>query len=277
MSSHSPAPLQSFLFVPGNRPERFDKALTSGADAVIVDLEDAIAPDAKNDARATVASWVKPEHRVLVRVNANGTRWFADDAKLGGLGGVAGLVLPKAESAADVVALIAGARAKIPVYPLIETAQGLWNAMEIARAPFVKQLLFGTLDFIADMGIDGDGDELNAFRSQLALVSRVAGIEPPIDGVTPEIDDPERLKQATLNGKRLGLGGKMCIHPKQLALVNACYRPTEAELAWARRVLQAANAAAGAAIALDGKMVDRPVVLRAERIVACAGTPTHAA
>lgn len=270
MPVQSRSPVQSFLFVPGDRPERFEKALACDADAVIVDLEDAVAPDVKNDARAAVASWVSSAHPVFVRVNAYRTPWFLEDAKLATVRGVAGIVLPKTESPDDIIALVSVSRAKVPVYPLIETGAGLWNAHAIAKAPHVRQLLFGTLDFIADMGIESDGKELDAFRSQLVLVSRVAGIEPPVDGVTPAINDPRRLEEETQSGKRLGFGGKMCIHPKQVSVVNDCYRPTAAELQWAHRVLDAARNANGAAIALDGKMVDRPVVLRAERMVASA-------
>ncbi|ABE36459.1 hpcH/HpaI aldolase/citrate lyase family protein [Paraburkholderia xenovorans LB400] len=276
MPKSSLFPNQSFLFVPGNRPERFEKALASGADAVIIDLEDAVPPDAKDDARNAVASWVSPDRPVLVRVNASDTPWFAQDARLGHLRGIAGMVLPKTGSADDVITLIAGSRARIPVYPMIETGKALWNALEIAKAPFVKQLLFGTLDFIADIGMSGHGEELAAFRSQLALVSRVAGLEPPIDGVSPDIGDAGQLIKETLAGKRLGFGGKMCIHPKQVSIVNQCYRPSDAELEWAHTVLEAVGNASGTVITVDGKMVDRPVVLRAERMVALARTRRHA-
>ncbi|KVQ63043.1 HpcH/HpaI aldolase/citrate lyase family protein [Burkholderia territorii] len=270
MSVHGSSPYQSLIFVPGDRPERFEKALGSGADAVIVDLEDAVAPTAKAHARSAISSWASPEKPVLLRVNARGTPWFADDIKLVGLPGIAGIVLPKTESIRDFDALFDGAYARVPVYPLIETGAGVWNAREIAGAPHVRQLLFGTLDFIADMSIDGDGEELNPYRAMLALVSRVAGIEPPIDGVTPAIDDPDRVMRDALNGRRVGFGGKLCIHPKQVPIVKQCYRPSREELDWATRVLEASERAVGAALVLDGKMVDRPVVLKAQRILATA-------
>ncbi|MCG7400327.1 HpcH/HpaI aldolase/citrate lyase family protein [Caballeronia zhejiangensis] len=261
---------RSFLFVPGNQPERFDKALNSGADAVIIDLEDAVDADAKASARDAVAAWLTPERNVLLRVNARGTAWFEADARLARLRGVAGIVLPKAESSADVAALIWLTKSKIPVFPLIETAMGMWNALEIAKAPFVRQLMFGTLDFIADMGMDSDGDELDPFRAQLVMISRVAGIDAPIDGVTPAFDDDDRVTCETARGKSRGFGGKLCIHPKQVPVVNACFAPSESELNWARRVLDASKEANGAAISVDGKMVDRPVVLRAQRVVELA-------
>lgn len=263
---------QSYLFVPGSRPERFDRALASGADAVIVDLEDAVEPSAKDAAREAIANWVSRRHPVLVRINGRATPWFEKDAKLGALDGVAGIVLPKAECAEDVTAAIAIARRRVPVYPLIESAQGMWNAMAIAKAPYVTRLMFGTLDFIAEMGMPDDGEPLNHYRSQLALISRVAGIDAPVDGVTPDIHDLARIERDALNGKRLGFGAKLCIHPKQIEAVHRCYRPGEPELAWAARVVDAASKADAGAITVDGKMVDRPVMLRAQRILAMAAT-----
>lgn len=261
---------QSYLFVPGSRPERFERALASGADAVIVDLEDAVEPTAKEAAREAIANWVSRSHPVLVRINGRATPWFEQDAKLGALDGVAGIVLPKAECAEDITATIAIARRRVPVYPLIESAQGMWHAMAIAKAPFVARLMFGTLDFIAEMGMPDDGEPLNHYRSQLALISRVAGIEAPVDGVTPDIHDLARIERDALNGKRLGFGAKLCIHPKQIEAVHRCYRPSEQELAWAMRVADAASKADAGAITVDGKMVDRPVMLRAQRIIALA-------
>ena len=268
---------QSYLFVPGNQPDRFDKALASGADAVIVDLEDAVEPDAKPAARDAIAQWVSPERPVLVRINARHTPWFEVDAALGALKGVAGIVLPKAERADDVCAVVALARRRVPVYPLIESAHGMWNALDVAKAPCVERLMFGTLDFIADMGMSDDGVSLNHFRSQLALISRVAGIGSPVDGVTPDINDGERIRRDAINGKQLGFGAKLCIHPKQIAFVHTCFRPSDEEAGWARRVLDAMRDANGGVVTVDGKMVDRPVLLRAQRIAALAASVGSAA
>jgi len=159
------------------------------ADAVILDLEDAVPPDEKDEARRTIAAWISPEHPVLIRVNAAGTRWYERDAELGKLRGVIGIVLPKAESARDVTGLVSRIKREMPIYPLIESASGMCNALEIAKAPFVRQLMFGTLNFCADMGMEPDGEELNPFRGQLATISKVVGIPAPIDGVTLSIDD----------------------------------------------------------------------------------------
>jgi citrate lyase subunit beta/citryl-CoA lyase len=214
-----------------------------------------------------VAEWVDPERPVLIRVNARSTPWFAEDAQLLKLRGVAGVILAKAESASDVVALLSVTRAKLPVFPLIETAKGMWNALEVAKAPFVQQLMFGTLDFIADMGMASDGHELDSFRAQLVMISRIAGIQPPVDGVTPSIDDTDRLTAQATAGKRWGFGGKLCIHPRQVSVVNACYIPSNSEIVWAQRVLDESAKANGAAVSIDGKMVDRPVVLQAQRVM----------
>lgn len=270
MSSSAISSPQSWLFVPGSRPDRFETALNGEADAVIVDLEDAVEAADKEAARMAVAQWISPSHPVLVRINGRATPWFEQDAQLAGLKGVAGIVLPKAECPADIEAVVSIARNKVPVFPLIETACGMWSAMEIARAPGVRQLMFGTLDFIADMGMGNDTEALNPYRAQLALISRVAGLAPPIDGVTPDIHDLQSVAQEAMNGKRHGFGGKLCIHPRQVPVINRCYRPSEHELAWAAGVVEAVSRAGAGAITLDGKMVDRPVLVRAQRLLALA-------
>ncbi|MEO8406913.1 MAG: CoA ester lyase [Oxalobacteraceae bacterium] len=256
---------RSYLFVPGNRPERFDKACAAGADAVIVDLEDAVPVADKVSARAALAAWLSPAQPVLVRINSADSEWFGDDLALCGMPGVAGIVLPKAEREHDLAAL--GRAGAATIFPLIESAQGLWNAHALARSPRVRRLLFGAIDFSFDLGIEEGNEELLYFRSQLVLVSRVAGIQAPVDGVTTTIDDIDTIRNDTQRARRLGFGGKLCIHPKQVSCVNHGFGPSEIELAWAMRVLAAASAANGAAVAVDGKMVDRPVVLIAQRIL----------
>jgi citrate lyase subunit beta/citryl-CoA lyase len=256
---------RSYLFVPGNRPERFEKACAAGADAVIVDLEDAVPPKEKAAARVAVAAWLAPERPVLIRINSPGSEWFDDDLALCVAAGVAGIVVPKAERVEHLAQI--SARADTPVLPLIETAQGFWNAMALAQASHVQRLLFGSIDFQVDLGIVGDNEELLYFRSQLVLVSRLAGIAAPVDGVTADIDNSEQLRADSLRARRLGFGGKLCIHPKQIAQVNVCFAPSADELAWAQRVVEAAQAAGGAAVAVDGKMVDRPVLLKAQAIL----------
>ncbi|HRQ57434.1 MAG TPA: CoA ester lyase [Azoarcus taiwanensis] len=268
MLAEAGAVARSWLFVPGNRPERFEKALASGADAVILDLEDAVAPADKGAARAAVAAWLSPDRPVYLRINAADTEWFADDLELVGNPGVAGVVLPKAE-AADVLARVAVRLARAAVLlPLVETGFGVARAETLAAQPRVLRLMFGTIDFQLDLGIDGEGEELAFFRSKLVLASRLAGVQPPIDGVTTAIRDLDRLQADTQRARRMGFGGKLCIHPDQVATVNRAFAPSDEELAWAHRVVEAAGAADGAAVAVDGKMVDRPVLLRAQRMIA---------
>ena len=259
------APARSYLFVPGNRPERFARACSSGAHAVIVDLEDAVQPAEKDAARAALAAWVSPANPVIVRVNAADTPWHAADLELCKVPGVAGIVLPKAEFISNHLIDICESGDR-HILPLIETAAGFDAVRQIAASPRVQRLLFGSIDFQVDLGIDGEGDELLFFRSQLVLVSRLAGLQAPVDGVCTEIDEPETLEADTLRGTRLGFGGKLCIHPRQVPLVNARFAPSMEEITWAKRVLEAADKANGAAVAVDGRMVDRPVILKAERI-----------
>lgn len=258
---------RSYLFVPGNRPDRFDKACASGADAVIVDLEDAVPAGEKSRARAALEAWVNPAKPVIVRINGVETAWFRDDLTCCRMPGVQAIMLPKTEGVAHLKRVEVLLGESIPVLPLIETAQGFAGAHEIARHPGVPRLVFGALDFQLDTGIPGDGEELLYFRSQLVLISRLAGIQPPVDGITAAIDDLDLLRADTRRARQFGFGGKLCIHPKQIASVNECFLPTSEEIAWARRVVEASATARGGAVALDGKMVDRPIVLKAQRIL----------
>jgi len=263
----SPAP-RSYLFVPGNRPDRYAKAIAARADAVIVDLEDAVPPPDKQAARAALAAWLSPEHPVLVRINGAESQWFREDLPLCKTPGVAGVLLPKAESAEDIRILAGHCAAATPILALIETAHGFWNAHTLAQAPKVQRFVFGSIDFQLDLGIEGEEEELLYFRSRLVLISRVAALAPPVDGVTTAIDDADRIRRETLRAKRLGFGAKLCIHPRQVSVVNECFEPTAEEESWARRIVEAAETVHGAAVSVDGKMVDRPVIARAEAILA---------
>lgn len=256
---------RSYLFVPGNRPDRYDKACSTRAHAIIVDLEDSVPPGDKIGARSALAQWLSPERPVLVRVNASSTAWFDDDLRVCATPGVDAIVLPKAERTEE-IAQVASARGVVPILPLIESATGLWNAMALAQAPNVKALLFGSLDFQADLGVSDD--ELLYARSRIVVVSRVAGIDAPVDGVTQAIDDPELLRRDCHRSRQLGFAGKVCIHPNQVDIVNHCFAPTAEEIAWARRIVSAFDHAQGNAVLVDGRMVDRPVLLRAQAILA---------
>lgn len=260
---------RSYLFVPGNRPERFEKAAASGAGGVILDLEDAVPPEGKLAARDAVCQWLKHyAGTAWVRVNSADTEFFENDVRaLAGMP-LCGVMLPKAESAAQVqrLAELIGAPAR-PVIPLIESAVGLWNALEIAQAPQVERLAFGSIDFQLDAGIEGEYEALLYARSQLVIVSRIARIAAPIDGVTVQIGDMAQLERDVARARALGFGAKLCIHPNQIAAVERGLAPSDAEVRWARAVVDAFDRAAGSAVRLDGKLIDLPVVERARRML----------
>lgn len=265
--------VRTLLFVPGDRPERFDKAVSSGADAVVLDLEDAVSASNKESARDAVQAWLRrmaghPGPMRLVRVNARSTRWFDGDVAALRDVEVQGVVLPKCEQPADVQGL-----PDVGLWPLIETAKGLVNSAAIGSARGVVRLVFGSLDIQLDLGIDADivESELAPYRAQLVLASRLAGLAPPVDGVTIAYHDDAQLTNDVQRAVRQGFGAKLCIHPRQVALVHAAMHPGDAAVAHARRVLQIASASGGAAVALDGTMVDRPVILRAQAVLARAG------
>ncbi|HET9652169.1 MAG TPA: CoA ester lyase [Usitatibacter sp.] len=258
---------RSFLFVPGNRPERFDKACATGAHAVIVDLEDAVAPADKAAARDALHTWLHSGKRAWVRINGRESEWFDEDLAFAAHESVVGVMLPKAEEVDAIRALHAHAP-DVRIVPLIESALGLWRAEELAQEEGVERLAFGSVDFQLDAGIEGDGDELLFARSQLVIASRVAGRLAPIDGVTLALDDADALAADVRRARRLGFGGKLCIHPKQVAGVNAGFAPDADEISWARRVVSAAEASGDNAVRLDGKLIDRPVIERARALIA---------
>jgi citrate lyase subunit beta/citryl-CoA lyase len=276
---------RSYLFVPADRPERIDKALTSGADAVIVDLEDAVAPSAKGTAREALVRWLEQrgggpaatdatqtqseaarQPALLVRVSATSTVWFEDDLQACIHPSVQGLVLPKAERV-DELARVTAALPGRALLPLVETAAGMDGARTLAGAPGVQRLVFGSLDFQADLDIEDDGDALLLFRSHLVWMSRLGGVAAPVDGVTTNLQDPAATAADARRARALGFGAKLCIHPRQVQAVHEAFMPSADQLDWARRVLGAAEAAGGSAVAVDGKMVDAPVLLRARTLL----------
>lgn len=268
---------RSLLFVPGHRPERFAKALASDADAVVVDLEDSVPPDAKaRAAQALGDAWPALDpSRVLVRVNARGTPRHDDDLALCARLRLVAVMVPKAERADDLQDAALQARTgERGVLALVESAAGVANARAIAACPAVGRLVLGHIDLMADLGLQCDADEreLDAVRFELVLASRLAARPAPVDGVTTAIDDEPQLIEDTLRGQRFGFGGKLCIHPRQIAPLHAALVPAPPQLAWARRVMAAVAAAGGGAARVDGQMVDRPVLLRAQQLLARAGT-----
>lgn len=273
MRLNTPAPPRSYLFVPADRPDRFDKAWAAGADAVVIDLEDAVAPPARQAARVALAAWLQTRPRrpgsgpqLVVRINAARSADHERDLALCTHPAVQAIMLPKAEHV-DPLASIAALLPGRALLPLIETATGLDAARHLAWGPGVARLVFGSIDFQADLGIEGDDDALLYFRSQLVLASRLAGLDAPVDGVTTALGNEEAVARDTARARRLGFGAKLCIHPRQVAAVHRGFAPSSTELDWARRVLAAAEACAGAAVAVDGSMVDAPVLLRARRLI----------
>jgi citrate lyase subunit beta/citryl-CoA lyase len=260
---------RSFLFVPGDRPERFAKAVASGAHAVILDLEDAVAPAAKSQARAAVCAWLADGGAAIVRINGADTPWFDDDvAALRPVPG-ARIMLPKAEPGS--LARLAQALPQRPAIALVETVAGYLALREVAASAGVERLAFGSVDFAAESGIADEGEGMTAIRVQIVLESCRAALAPPIDGVGLEFNDEAAMRADALRSRQLGFGGKLCIHPRQVAPVNAAFRPSPEEVDWARRVLAAFELSQGGATSLDGKMIDKPVVERALRIVAEPG------
>ena len=262
---------RTYLFVPGARPERFDKALSSGADCVVLDLEDAVSPDAKAEARDAVAQRLRSAsqaegQRLVVRINDEGSEWFAADLAMLRACGAAAVMLPKAEKVETIVALRV-ACAQIAVLALLETARGVLNAHAIALSPGVQRLVFGTIDFALDMNLSGDPVGFDYAAGRLALASRAAGIDSPVAGVTAAINDEAALLADVQRARAHGFGAKLCIHPEQVAPIHAALQPSESELVWARRVVLAAQSGPGA-VQLDGRMVDKPVVLRAQALLA---------
>ncbi len=264
---------RSALFVPGSRPERFAKALAAGADVVIVDFEDAVEEPLKRQARDNLSAFLNntPQASVWVRVNApEHAEHLADLAFCQRHAGVVGVLLPKAESAAQIAAVAATGR---PIWPIIESARGLLALAEIAQAPSVVRLSFGGLDLALDLNLSSGSAAaqfvLDQARMSLLLHSRGANLQAPLDGVHPAIDDPEGLRRSVRHAYEMGFAGALCIHPKQVAVIHSALAPSADDLAWAKRVIEACASAGGAgAFQLDGQMVDAPVVLRAQRLLA---------
>lgn len=254
----------TFLFAPGNRPERFDKAMASGADVVIIDLEDSVEPAGKPAARDAVSAFLAREPRVVVRINAIGTPWFSDDLAMLAGRSPCGVMLPKAESReqlSEVAARLDG----IAQIPLVETATGIAALAELAAVSGASRFAFGTIDFQLDLGIEGDGEELQAFRSEIVLRSRLAGLAPPVDGLTASVVDDALLRSDSERARRFGFGGKLCIHPRQVGVVATAFAPRAEDIARAQQIIAAAEASTTGVVAVDGRMVDKPVLDLARR------------
>ena len=284
----SGAPLRSMLFAPANHARRVEKALSLPADAVILDLEDAVAATEKPAARAqALAARALPRRgRLFVRVNALSTQWAHADLVAVVQPGLDGIVLPKVETAAELATaewLIAAlereagmAEGALELLPIIETARGLLALEAIARAATrARRVAFGAGDFTLDLGLTwtrGE-EELLPHRAHCVLASRAAGLEAPVDTVWTDLKDAEGFRLSVERGRQLGFAGKLCIHPDQLAEANRAFGPPPAQVERARRVVAAfeeAEAKGIASIALDGAFIDYPIVHAARRVLAQA-------
>jgi citrate lyase subunit beta / citryl-CoA lyase len=282
--------LRSFLFAPGNHARRVEKALTLPADAVILDLEDAVAISEKPATRELVVrAFDNPRHgKLYVRVNAYSTEWCYADVVAVATSGVDGIILPKVESPDQLRSVdwllsnlerdrglpIGG----IDLVPIIETAVGMSNVGAIAASGSrTKRLAFGAGDYTLDLGMiwSQSEAELLPARSAVVMASRAAGIEPPLDTVWADLRDAEGFARSAEQAAALGFQGKMCIHPDQIAVTNAAFSPSAEQLGWAGRVVAAfieAEAKGLASIQLDGQFIDYPIVQRARQVIARGAT-----
>jgi citrate lyase subunit beta/citryl-CoA lyase len=264
INSDTIANARSMLFVPGHRPGRFDKAASSGSDLVIIDLEDAVATEDKEHARVNANEWLAGGNDAILRINAPGTPWFVDDLMTAVHHGCP-IMVPKAEDAAVLTGIADRTDGKCPLIPLIETAVGVERAAEICATAGTVRAAFGNVDLAAQLGVSHDDHlALQYARSRLVSASTAAELCPPVDGVTISLRDPDALSTDVTHARRLGFTGKLCIHPVQIRAVAVGFAPTETELRWAHNVLTAADRLT----VIDGQMVDRPILKRAQRILA---------
>ena len=273
-------PLRSWLFVPGTLSDRFSRAATSGADAIVLDFEDAVAAAKKADAREAVGKWLSSDRAEgaarFVRINAPGSDWIDDDCDwLRRFASVVdGIVVPKVESAESIEG-VAAATPETPVVPLLETARGILNAVQIigARAD-VPAVLFGAEDLTAELGIPRtlEGTELLWARSQVVLAAAAIDAE-PIDAVWVDLASPESLLADATRARGLGFRGKMAIHPDQVSVINGVFSPSADDIAAARRLVDAderARQQGDGVFRLDDRMVDAPIIMRARRVLELA-------
>jgi citrate lyase subunit beta/citryl-CoA lyase len=272
--------LRSLLFAPAVRPDFVERLGERGADAVVIDCEDATPANAKGAGRANAARLAPvlaaAGVAVTVRVNAEPTEWFADDVREALSDALVAVVVPKVESldGLDAVdrALTGAGLADVGVIAGLETALGVADSRQLLAHPRVVAGYFGAEDFIADMGgvRTASNDEVATARSLVALAGRLAGV-PVLDQVVTDFGDLDRFNAECASARALGYSGKLCIHPGQVASANAGFVPAEAEVARARALLDAyeeASARGVAAIAFEGQMVDEPLAAQARRIIA---------
>ncbi len=257
------AQARSALFVPASRPDRFAKASASGADLVIADLEDGVSAAEKDAARGHAEQWLTSGALAVLRVNPVGSSFYAADVELVHRTRPLAVMLPKADLD-SVDQLVAALGNSTPVLPLIETAQGVWQAREICARPGVARTALGTLDLAAEIGCTSDAPPIHTSADLLVLASTAAGIPGPWDGVCQQLYDQSAVGREAAAARRRGCAGKLAVHPNQLQPIHECFSPTADELSWARRVLAAVDDGVGV---VDGSMVDAPVLRQARRVL----------
>jgi citrate lyase subunit beta / citryl-CoA lyase len=265
-----------YLFAPGNSEKKIHKALNLHTDAVIIDLEDSVTSNEKEMARNLVYSLLKTDEtfrsKIYVRINSIKTQWFFEDLNMvNELKRVDGIMIPKSEDKTSISLAAELLNKNVEIIPLIESAAGVMNIRTILSSDqAVDRVAFGSVDFALDIGVDWsvEGTERAYAMSKLVLASRAAGVNPPIDAVFPIIDDRESFIKDTQKGKQTGFNGKMVIHPKQIDWVKEVYTPSKKQLEWSRKVIDVFESSAhSGAIDLEGKLIDRPVYLLAERLI----------
>ncbi len=250
--------MRSVLFVPGDRPERFDKALTSGADVIVIDLEDAVLPEGKVRARELVRAWPHSNRSVIVRTNSINTEWFNEDLQMLNQASYRAMMLPKAQSVEDLDSVISVCGPDMRIYPLIETVKGVVSQREIAAHAATERLIFGSVDFSKDSGILDEAGWLS-FRVEMVIASKLAGLSGPIDGTLLSWDNPEYIREQASLSRGLGFAGRLCIHPLQVIPVNQGMLASDAQIEWAKKVVTAYENSVAGAIVVDSKLVDKPV------------------
>ena len=278
-----PGRLRSLLFAPAVRPDFIAKLPERGADAVVIDCEDATPANAKAEGRAN-ARQLAPGLatagcQVVVRINGQPTEWFLDDIRDGLTPDLTAVIIPKVETLAGLgaasAALDAAGFTELGVLAGLETALGIADARQLLAHPRVVAGYFGAEDFIADMGgvRTDDNHEVAYARSAVALAGRLAGV-PMLDQVVTDFRNDDRFARESAEARALGYGGKLCIHPGQLPIANHAFLTSAEEVDRARRLLAAyetASAAGVAAIDFEGQMVDEPLATQARRILALSG------
>ncbi|WP_027935188.1 HpcH/HpaI aldolase/citrate lyase family protein [Amycolatopsis thermoflava] len=264
------ASARTLLFVGGDRPDRFAKAAVSGADHIVIDLEDAVGPEAKGDALNHAQAWLEAGGHAVIRINGRGTPWHEAELDVLSAGPVC-VMVPKAQEPDDIDRVISRLAAGSCVVPLLETASGVLAAPSIARTKGVVRLAFGNGDLATQLGVSHTNREGLAWaRSALALASAAAGLPGPVDGVTTALRDDSALFSDSRHAVELGFTGKLCIHPGQIPTVHSAFAPSTRDVEWAREILLISSGRAVAVV--EGQFVDKPLLDRARQIIARATT-----